>query len=239
MLNSVVTVSIIGTAGRKEDGRKMSSDIFDYMMSTTEKIITETWKLPKSRVILVSGGSAWTDHVAVRLYLNCILSDCMEQYAGLKLFLPCNFYRLNRISAFEDKKGISFWKGNPGKTLNALHKSFSSKMNFKSLDDIMTVKAMGAELVTKYKGFHGRNLQVAKSDYLIAFTWSESNEQPKDGGTLYTWKECKSSHKLHCPLINRHTSELWEHDCCSDTNLLIGNSSCGKRNYSIFSDQSK
>ena len=40
---------------------------------------------------------------------------------------------------------------------------------------------------------------VAKSDYLIAFTWNKGNV-PKDGGTLNTWNKCKNN-KIHISLL--------------------------------------
>ncbi len=63
------------------------------MMTAAENTITDTWNLSKSQVCLVSGGSAWADHIAVRLFLNSIggcgvEEDILDGYAGLKLHLP-------------------------------------------------------------------------------------------------------------------------------------------------------
>jgi len=52
-------------------------------------------------------------------------------------------------------------------------------------------------LNTESHGFHNRNSQVAKSDYVIAFTWGK--EEPEDGGTLDTWNKSKGK-KIHISL---------------------------------------
>jgi hypothetical protein len=46
-------------------------------------------------------------------------------------------------------------------------------------------------------GFHNRNTSIAKSDYIIAFTWGK--EQPEAGGTLDTWKKA-CGEKVHVSL---------------------------------------
>jgi len=55
----MTTVSIIGTAGRKGDGKLLTSSVFTAMIREAERIITETWKLSWDRVHLVSGAAAW------------------------------------------------------------------------------------------------------------------------------------------------------------------------------------
>ena len=52
-----------------------------------------------------------------------------------------------------------------------------------------------------YNGFHARNNYVAKSEYLIAFTWSESGTPKKGSGTYDTWRKCKAR-KVHIPLTS-------------------------------------
>jgi hypothetical protein len=63
------TVSIIGTAGGKETG-VLTPKLFDQMVDRARFIITKDWGLDPENVILVSGGAAWSDHVAVELYLQ-------------------------------------------------------------------------------------------------------------------------------------------------------------------------
>lgn len=52
-------VGIIGSAGRKSDAKKMTKDVFYAMMSKTEQIISQRFKLNLGEVRLISGGAAW------------------------------------------------------------------------------------------------------------------------------------------------------------------------------------
>ena len=54
-----ITVSIIGTAGRREDGSKLTSEIFHRAIDKTKEVIKDKFKLSLEQVHLVSGGAAW------------------------------------------------------------------------------------------------------------------------------------------------------------------------------------
>ena len=54
-----VMVSIIGTAGRQEDGSKLTSEIFHRAIDKTKEVIKDKFKLSLEQVHLVSGGAAW------------------------------------------------------------------------------------------------------------------------------------------------------------------------------------
>lgn len=81
---SWTTLSIIGSAGRKEDAAKVSKERFDAMVYDANQTIIETLKLDPKKLILVSGGAAFGDHVAVKLFLD-------YGYSRLRLFLPCQW----------------------------------------------------------------------------------------------------------------------------------------------------
>jgi hypothetical protein len=49
--------------------------LFGLMCESALKAIAADWKLAPETVRLVSGGSAWADHVAVRLYLDSVCGD--------------------------------------------------------------------------------------------------------------------------------------------------------------------
>ncbi|RYH07200.1 hypothetical protein EON65_41985 [archaeon] len=172
----------------------MDKAIFNLMLRKTEQLITNKFKLTKSNVILVSGGSAWADHIAVRLWLES-MSYCnnTDNYAGLHLFLPCSFDSSDSSLKF---------RGSAGETLNRLHAEFTQimKTEFDSQADMFCALALGAEVDCNFPGFLNRNLQVAKSEYVIAYTWGESSTAPKDGGTKYTWNHCVTRNKVHVPL---------------------------------------
>lgn len=162
--------------------------------------MTEIFHLDLSEVTLVSGGSAWADHVAVRLWLDSILSDDGNTYSGLLLYLPCELQTMTNNKAQFEVSSTASWMNNPGITLNKLHSQFSEKLGQDSMNDLLCARELGAIYDTRAHGFHNRNLMVAQSDYLIAFTWGDSTVEPKEGGTLHTWSNCKSRFKIHVPL---------------------------------------
>lgn len=190
-------VGIIGTAGRREDGAKMTKEIFEQMVEKTEQIVTQQFRLNKNCVTFVSGGSAWADHIAVKCFLNSALND---GYSGLTLFLPCDFSLIAKRFSEQPKQNNTHNNESPGRTLNILHSQFSSKTGLKSMDEITCAHALGAILDSTHSGFHARNTQVAKCDFMIAFTWGESVSEPKKGGTFDTWKMSKCVNKVHVPL---------------------------------------
>lgn len=183
---AVATVAIIGTAGRKDDADKLDAKLFEHMVECAERIIVDglgqsSW----SSIRLVSGGAAGADHVAVRLFQR-------HAESGLCLHLPAEWKDGQACDTGEND-----WRTNPGRTMNQLHKAFSKRVGCDSLKEIADAK--GATIVS-HQGFHARNTHVAKANYLIAFTFGESWNEPKDGGTMDTWKKFRGRHKIHVPL---------------------------------------
>lgn len=64
---SPFTVSIIGTASNKGN-QVLTPKLFDQMVNRAKSVIINDFGLLQHDVILVSGGAAWSDHVAVELY---------------------------------------------------------------------------------------------------------------------------------------------------------------------------
>lgn len=62
---SPIRVSVVGTAGRKADGKRMNSAIFRRMIDKTIDVITNDFKLKMERVHLISGGAAWSGELHV------------------------------------------------------------------------------------------------------------------------------------------------------------------------------
>lgn len=201
------TVSIVGTAGRAEDGAKMSAALFQRMTKEAMRIITEDWKLSPDRVCLVSGGSAWADHVAVRLYLDSLCPAEAEKanhsFDGLTVYLPCALDLKCAGGPRAADNGSSMRQKNPGRVLNQLHAAFSKRAGLRTSpwSDMIAAQALGATIDCTASGFHARNSRVAQSDYLIAFTWNDT-ALPKDGGTKDTWDKARGSGKTrkHVPL---------------------------------------
>jgi len=183
----MTTVSIIGSAGRKLDASRMTASLYDQMVKECEQTILDM-KLEPQNVRLVSGGAAWSDHVAVTLFLS-------GKYEGLTLHLPCEWDSSMRSFA---TNAFSHWVLNPGKPANLLHAQFSDKLGRNTLAELEAARSKGATLVT-HNGFHKRNDHVARSQYLLAFSWGQSDSPPEDGGTRYTWDK-GTGRKTHISL---------------------------------------
>lgn len=151
----------------------------------------------------VSGGAAFADHAAVRLFL--------EGHVGsLRLYLPAPF----NGRAFEANSRVH---SNPGSTANEYHAAFQRSCGVNGLSEIAAAITKGAKVET-YNGFKRRNLEVAgHCTHMVAFTFGNQNSadfQPsekgftssaeaglKDGGTAHTWGECwKAEWKRHVNL---------------------------------------
>ena len=167
-----ISLAIIGTAGRKEDGRKLSKPHFDAMCAIASELIVQLGENNYPITHLVSGGAAWADHVAVRLFLD-------HKVKHLRIFMPCEWDN----GSFKD----THIPQNAGETANYYHKQFHNATRINSLSEIQSAKTEGAELIAVNRGFYARNALVAKSDCLLAMTFGNKSEV-KDGGTAHTVK---------------------------------------------------
>ena len=207
---SLSTVSIIGSAGRRGDAKKMTRELYWNMVDKTQQVISENFKLEPGHVHLVSGGAAWAgafdfanclfnklytafaDHIAVTLFL-------LGKAAALTLHIPADWQHSTSEGGcrFADNGRES--QSNPGKVANKLHKVFGERIEEDTLQQIENCKLTGAKFQV-HDGFKKRNDSVALSDYLIAFSWSEGEEPTKKGGTKDTWSKAPTGNKLHIPL---------------------------------------
>ncbi len=139
----------------------------------------------------------FTDHVAVGMFIN-------DDVPFLTLHLPTRWEHSTAPggppSCFHDSGDSVDSRDNPspGRTANKLHQEFSWRIGEVTLDQLEIAQMLGATTCV-HKGFQARNAEVAKSKYLLAFTWGEGNEPKKGGGTRSTWDKC-SGRKLHVPL---------------------------------------
>lgn len=117
----------------------------------------------------------------------------LGEVGSLTLHLPVKWDQ----TKYHDNANKDIWK-NPGRSANKLHKQFSQKLDEDTLEQIDNAIIMGARYFV-HDGFQKRNTEVAKSNYLIAFTWGDCFEQQKKGGTLDTWTKCTGK-KMHIPL---------------------------------------
>ena len=179
---SGIRVGIIGTAGRKEDGAKMNKDVYLAMVNDA-KWQLERLKLTPADITLISGGAAWSDHIAISLYLLDLVSN-------LNLHFP------------------AFWTGGmfagdrTAETANLYHKQMSEKLGGNTLRGLDKAIVKGA-IVKVTSGFKPRDLQIAQqSEVLIAYTWHNADHPKPKSGTAYTWKECNAYVKTHVPIMN-------------------------------------
>lgn len=191
-------IGIIGTAGRHEDGPKMTLPMWETMNSHIRLVIEKLTKHDEP-IDLVSGGAACADHLAVNLWLKGIGDS-------LTLHLPAAFHH----SRFETTKG----KLDPGRIASYYHEMAQRRTHVDGLRDIQRAIEKGA-VVTVSPGFHARNLLVGDVDLLVAYTFgtrtclvtSSSDAWKnhtlaglKDGGTAHTWDNSNAPIKLHTNL---------------------------------------
>jgi hypothetical protein len=196
-IKEMVRVAVVGTAGRGDDLKRMTSDLYDRMVMEAGRILLDEWKLDPSKIILVSGGSSWSDHVAIDLFLH----DKRFYDSKMHLYFPCPFDVGKSQYHMESNHFLDC-----GNRLNWLHNQFSKKRNSaksslakSSLHDISEALQNAKCNSTVHKGFFYRNLEVGKCDYLLAFTWSQT-DKPADGGTAHTWKNSNAKTKHHITL---------------------------------------
>ena len=160
------SIGVIGTAGRKDDASKLGVLEWEFMVKSCGKLIESTCSN-----ILVSGGAAWADHVAVHIFLR------NPSTLKLVLHLPAEFIDGKFSETTPD-----------GKTANFYHKQFSEKLGVDSLSQIREAIDLGCE-VSYYDGFKQRNFCVARdSELMLAFTFGDEKNL-KDGGTKHTFEE--------------------------------------------------
>lgn len=171
-------IAIIGSANRHGEFGSIGNEFLSKMENAFIEKIRDFGDLKDA--ILVSGGAAWSDHIAVRLFLR-------DACRGLELHLPSEW----KQGKFQE----------PAKTANYYHYAFSKAIGQNSLHEIQQAINKGA-VVHCHNGYHERNSFVAKeANVLVAFTWG-----PISGGTLDTWKKTNPTTctRIHIPLESLH-----------------------------------
>lgn len=174
------SIGVIGTAGR------------DKTMPLTRELWLAMTEDLRSRVVLedvlVSGGAAWADHLAVHAFLSGWVS-------GLRLYLP---------APLQDGRFQGPFKS-AGSTAGYYHKLFSNVVGFDSQAQIVEAIGKGAEVFSEpvdggVRSMYARNSKIAlHSDALLAYTFSRG-DAPEDGGTENTWSKAPTPYKLHVSL---------------------------------------
>ncbi len=190
-------LAVIGTAGRDGEDKILNNDYYEKMLDYTLEMIREF-----DVDTLISGGAAWADHLAVKMFLDGKISR-------LRLHLPTQF-DMAACRFVEDRRN----RYDPGVTANRYHRLMSENLGINSLNEIKRAIEWGASVKVTH-GFKNRNLEVAdEANYVLAFTFGTSNEKAdvfnnedaaesglKDGGTAHTWNHSwKADMKRHINL---------------------------------------
>lgn len=186
-------LAIIGTAGRGPDSLSLTVAKWNDMKRIVARFIKE-----QNIKHVVSGGAAFSDHMAVGVYLAGLVEK-------LDLYFPCKF-DTEKVEFYDSGSDISFV--NPGGVANFYHEHFSKKMGIKSLLQIKQAIDKGAFTDVK-DGFHARNVFVAKADMVIAFTFG-NGAVVKDGGTAHTCREYLKSGKKQLFHVDLSTMTLYD-----------------------------
>ncbi|MFA6433015.1 MAG: hypothetical protein WCV82_04390 [Candidatus Paceibacterota bacterium] len=162
-------LAIIGTAGRGDDGARLRDQpgYWRTILAISQAVIAVI--RPTG---LISGGAAYADHAAVRMFLR-------GEVGSLTLCLPSEWAG----HGFKER----FDKFDAGRTANHYHSLFSHAAKIDSLSDIQQAIEKGAIVKVNSGGFKARNSDVAnEADALLAFTFG-LGPVLKDGGTADTW----------------------------------------------------
>ena len=165
-----ISLSIIGTYGEGGDSKILSTKHFDAMYLIAEELVTQINDSGYSLTHLVGGGSVWTSHLSIKLFLN-------KKVSNLRLFLSAEF----QDGTYKDNGIINDLLKNPGGVANYYHHQFQRTTGINSLSEIELAKRYGAELIL-VDNYYARNALIAKSDFILACTFGNKNEV-KEGNT--------------------------------------------------------
>jgi hypothetical protein len=201
---SLVSLAVIGTAGRGADAVRLDGESFKTMVRGARGMIAALSKAGHPVTALVSGGAAYADHVAVTLFLA-------GDVGALTLHLPCAFQGGAR--GFLDT-GARDWKVNPGGTSNHYHRQFQERTQIPSFIEIELAIERGARVEVS-PGLFARNAKVALADSALAMTFGSGHHLKTGGrGTFHTMglylKRAQPDLSAHLDLS---TGRLWPGAC--------------------------
>lgn len=177
---SAKRIAVIGTAGR-DKSQPMDASLWEAMLADLRGRVGKD-------DVLVSGGAAWADHLAVHLFLD-------GHVGGLELFLP---------APMVDGEFDPSIPESAASAANYYHGKFKAATGVDGLAEISVAIDMGATVSFEpaapgYRAMFARNAKVARrSTGAIAYTFGEGDE-PADGGTQDTWNQIKGP-KTHVAL---------------------------------------
>ena len=187
-------LAVVGTAGRGQDGARLTADDFNAMVDRVSRTVRPT-------DVLISGGAAWSDHVAVQLFLD-------GKVGGLVLHLPGELM-MKEVPG--ETPRLQFDNGGfmtSGSTANLYHDQFATALGLKPGDTIAQLQQAidkGAVVTfgngasptrsndTEISSFIARNRWVAQdaTTGMITLSFDPTPNGPSDGGTGHAVREHK------------------------------------------------
>lgn len=160
-------IGIIGFANR---GHSLSPRHYNKMVTKMHKVLNLRENCETLEVC--TGGSIWSDHIAVTLYLQNIIPQ-------LTLHLPDEWSSINQSYAGTTESG---------RRLNGTHKLFSQMLGRNTLAEIDEAIKKGAHYTISSSSQERNKLIAYNAEHLYAFV--VTNNQ-MTSGTKNTWDQCK------------------------------------------------
>ena len=205
----MITVSIIGTAGRNGLYRQLTSDMYSRACSNVEALLGQIATAHNTTIdtlLIKSGGAALSDHIAVRLFRNKVITK-------LHLHLPCDFRTTHITKPQFISSNLSV-----ARSANHHHHNFSQQIEIDSLAELSEVLSQEGVSFDVSNGFFARNRKIAQCDYLIALIFQtklthepspqgnhgiisqvpphEESRITPAGGTGNTWRQASSAGRI-------------------------------------------
>lgn len=183
---NIIKLGIVGTSGKNHyDKKVLAPKHMTWITNNVRQYIENVLHTTCDKIMLVSGGSAWTDHVAIQLYLT-------GEFAGLELFLVSKF----------DIKQKKYINTHEGRALNEMHKYCQEQTGIDVFNDM--VKAIHGKNKAKViiqRGFNARNTLLSKNcDHLMVFAFVR--DMPENGGTYDTWIKIVHPNRINFDLAD-------------------------------------
>jgi hypothetical protein len=190
-------LAVVGTAGRGQDGARLTADDFNAMVDRVSRTVRPT-------DVLISGGAAWSDHVAVQLFLD-------GKVGGLVLHLPGELMMKEVPGETPRLQFDNLGFMTSGSTANLYHDQFAKALGLQPGDTIAQLQQAidkGAVVTfgngasptrssdTEISSFIARNRWIAQdaTSGMITLSFDPTPNGPNDGGTGHAVREHKRWH---------------------------------------------
>jgi len=177
----LVRLAIIGTNGHDyHESLKLETKHMEWIAIMVKNYITNTLSKTTDQIILVSGGDAWVEHVAVQLYRE-------GGFGGLNLYLPSEF----------NTKLHQYKNTHEGRSLNKLHAYCQEKTGAPIFEELTSVNSKKTGVrITIQRGWKPRNTLIARGcDHLLAFTLGKGD--PNLDPAKDIWSKIPHTNKVH------------------------------------------